>query len=86
MAELEASGLIVRARPATDTRATVAHLTAAGWQILKQALPVAVRCQEAFFGDAARPDSDLLRLLSELDTHVSPDSAVQKTPRSDRKS
>lgn len=78
---LEDAGLIVRARAAADTRAKVVQLTAAGWQSLKEALPIAVQCQEAFFGDAARPDSDLLRLLSELDTHVSPDGAAQNTPR-----
>ena len=71
---LEDAGLITRVRSTTDTRTKLVELTADGWRTLEEALPIAVDQQAAFFGDAAMPDSDLLRILVELDTHSASDS------------
>lgn len=78
---LEEAGLITRVRATTDTRTKLVELTADGWQTLKEALPIAVKQQTAFFGDVADPDGDLLRLLTKLDTHAAQDEPDPKPRR-----
>jgi DNA-binding MarR family transcriptional regulator len=81
---LEEAGLITRVRATTDTRTKLVELTADGWQTLREALPIAVEQQNAFFGGVADPDGDLLRLLSKLDTHAAQDEPSHRPRRRSR--
>ena len=76
---LEAKQFISRKRDALDSRAKQVRLTRSGFEILKRALPLAVEVQSRLFGEAGAKGSIMLKILLQLDLHLSStnDSAPQ---------
>ena len=68
---LEAKQFIVRKRDAADSRAKQVNLTRKAFEVLRRALPLAVKVQSRLFGEAGAKGSVLLKGLLQLDLQLS---------------
>jgi DNA-binding MarR family transcriptional regulator len=64
---LEAKGMIVRPRSATDTRTRKVEITGAGLKALQASFPVVIQLQRDMFGAAGAPDGELLLALRDVE-------------------
>jgi DNA-binding MarR family transcriptional regulator len=67
MNTLEAKGYIVRDGGKPHPRAKSASITAAGLDVLRRGMPLAITIQESMFGKSGTPGGDLLRMLQTID-------------------